>query len=92
MKELSLDLSSMNVVQKYKKMPLFNYVKPFKYLKPHYPFLCAIFEKLTKDSDTQKKFVDILSVLAIIMDMRDHEYFVRHVDELSICQNLNGNM
>ncbi|KAK1270177.1 26S proteasome non-ATPase regulatory subunit 2 1B [Acorus gramineus] len=45
--------------------------KPLKYLKPHYSFLCPFFEKLTKDSDIQKKFADILSVLAMTIYMRD---------------------
>ncbi|KAK1295035.1 26S proteasome non-ATPase regulatory subunit 2 1A [Acorus calamus] len=33
--------------------PMISIPKPLKYLKPHYPFLCPFFEKLTKDSDIQ---------------------------------------
>ncbi|KAK1262268.1 26S proteasome non-ATPase regulatory subunit 2 1B [Acorus gramineus] len=45
--------------------------KPLKYLKSHYPFLCAFFKKLTKDSDIRKKFADILSVLSMTMAKGD---------------------
>ncbi|KAK1262269.1 26S proteasome non-ATPase regulatory subunit 2 1A [Acorus gramineus] len=40
--------------------------KSLKYLKSHYPFLCAFFEKLTKDSDVQRNGWPIVDMMDLV--------------------------